>query len=75
MKAAVEAKTRGETPVGVDKMQESQKGGTYKKYQDFKYATPEERERIATENDSTPEKYEKSLSLLASLRGETPKEE
>jgi hypothetical protein len=51
------------------------KGATYQRYLDFKFETTEVREAIAKENDSTPEKYEASLLMLAKLRKEVPEEE
>jgi hypothetical protein len=57
--------------VGVTKS----KGESLKKYEEFKYATQEERSRIVSELEMselgiTPEKWEAQLRQLAMLRGE-----
>jgi hypothetical protein len=54
-------KKEGETP-------------TLDRYNDFKYATQEEKERIANDNDTTVEAFEKSLHALAIMRGELKEE-
>ncbi len=75
LRAAVEAKNNGEVLQGVDKMAQQPKGAAYQRYLDFKYATPDKRGEIAKENETTEERYEASLLMLANLRKEVPVEE
>jgi hypothetical protein len=49
---------------------ETPKGEEFKKYEEFKYATQEERQRIVEEDGSgfTPEQFEKKLKMHAEVR-------
>jgi hypothetical protein len=66
LKKSVEGKNVNEE---VKKMS-APEGATRQRYLDFKFATPEERERIAKDNDTTVDIYEKNLNMLATMRGE-----